>query len=188
MTTRPLTAALLSEIQTGKIHPILLGQFEFASGTVRLWSGYGNLSWNGYTWVGGGKIIGISDLSETANIVANGVTVTMSGVDPSDVSTVLANAEQNRPGKIWFGVLDSSGNVVADPFQVFSGTLDVPSIEDDGTQTCRITLSYENRLAILLRPAEARYTHEYQQQLYPGDLGLEYVSSIQEKEIKWGKR
>ena len=39
----------------------------------------------------------------------------------------------------------------------------------------------------LERKRVARYTHAYQINKFPGDLGLEFVESLQEKEILWGR-
>ena len=73
-----------------------------------------------------------------------------------------------------------------DPVQAFSGRLDVPEIKDDA-DTCTITISYESRLIDLTVARTWRYTHESQQVLFPGDLGFEYVTTIQDREITWGR-
>jgi hypothetical protein len=36
-------------------------------------------------------------------------------------------------------------------------------------------------------PRTWRYTHESQQALFSGDLGFEYVTAIQDREITWGR-
>jgi hypothetical protein len=59
------------------------------------------------------------------------------------------------------------------------------SINDDG-QNATIIMSAENRLVDFRRPREVRYTHEEQTNLHPGDLGLEFVTAIQEKQVYWG--
>ena len=58
-------------------------------------------------------------------------------------------------------------------------------ISDDG-QSADITMTAENRLVDFKRAREVRYTHEEQTALFPGDLGLEFVTAIQEKAIYWG--
>jgi len=59
------------------------------------------------------------------------------------------------------------------------------SINDDG-QDATIGMTAENKLVDFRRPREVRYTDEEQKNLYSGDKGLEFVNSIQEKEIYWG--
>ena len=98
----------------------------------------------------------------------------------------IAEARQGLPGKVWLGLLTEAGTIIADPVLAFAGRLDVPEITDD-VETCRITISYESRLIDLNTARSWRYTHESQQVLYPGDLGFEYVTAIQDREITWGR-
>jgi hypothetical protein len=186
MTARDLTPSMLTEIVADEVRPILLFEGQFASGYVRLWTGFGSVSWDGKTWTGAGHLIGVSEIAETSDIVAAGITVSFSGVDPSLVSAAISEARQGMPGKIWVGLLDDTGAIIADPYLAFTGRLDVPEISD-GENQCTITIAYESRLIDLNRTREWRYTHESQQVLYPGDLGLEYVAAIQDLKITWGQ-
>jgi len=81
---RDLTAGVITQLQAASVEVGLLFEGEFASGWVRLWSGVGNLSWNGQTWSGVGTLLGISAIDETNEIRASGLTVSLSGI-PSDL-------------------------------------------------------------------------------------------------------
>ena len=59
---------------------------------------------------------------------------------------------------------------------------------DEGPETATIALNLENRLIVLDRAKERRYTHEDQQLSFAGDLGFEFVPDLQDKEIIWGKK
>lgn len=179
--TSAMTTALAAEV----VRPALFFEGGFFGGTVRIWTGAQSIVWNGSTWTGLGHLVGLSKVQEGETIEAKSVTVTLSGVPASLVSAALGEARQGLPGKVWLGLLDADLALIADPVPMFSGRLDVPSITD-GQETCTISISYESRLIDLNRPREVRYTHEMQQQLYPGDRGLEYVTAIQEKKITWG--
>jgi hypothetical protein len=182
--TRGLTPTIQTEIGAGDVRPILLFEGQFDGGFVRFWTGYGTLQWASKDWTGAGTLIGISEIEENTEIVATGITVTLAGVDPALVSAVIGEARQNMPGRIWVGFLDGSRNVLADPYLAFRGRLDVPSISDSA-DGCTIGITYENVLGDLLRPREIRFTDEAQKQLYPTDRGFEYVTKIQDKDIKW---
>lgn len=184
MTARELETAFLNETLADELAPILLAEFEFASATVRFWTGYGDLSWNSQTWTGGGSLIGVSAVEETTDMKAVGATFTLSGVPSALISTALGEDYQGLPAALYLGALDSSGAVVEDPVKVFAGRMDVMEIEDGG-ETATISLTVESALADLERPRERRFTDEDQQELFPGDLGLEYVPSIQGKEVVW---
>jgi hypothetical protein len=164
----------------------LLVQMEFSSGTLRLWTGLGALHNGGYEWTGAGTLFGFDAIEETRAVVASGCTIYLSGVPTDLVSLCINDAQQGKTGRIYLAVLDGAGAVDGEPVALFSGRLDVPTINDEGTN-CTISITYENRMIDLTTPREFRYTHESQQVLYPGDLGFEFVTAIQDQEIVWGR-
>ena len=181
-----LSAEFEAALASGDLRPALLFEGSFASGTLRLWSGLGEITWNGQTWSGAGHLLGLGVIEESTEVAASGVTITLSGVDPALVSAAIADARQGLPGRIWLGLLDEAGALIADPVQAFSGRLDVPQISDDASH-CTIAISYESRLIDLTTPRNWRYTHESQQALHLGDRGLEYVAAIQDQDVTWGR-
>jgi len=183
---RTLTPAMEAALIAADVRPALFFEAEFASGFLRLWTGTGDKVWNGQTWTGAGNLIGVSSVDEGQDVVARGMTFSLSGIPLSYISLAINDAKQGLPGRMWVALIAADGTIIADPVQSFVGRLDVPTITD-GPETCTITISYESRLIDLNRPRELRYTHESQQQLYPGDLGFEFVTSIQDKEIAWGR-
>jgi hypothetical protein len=60
------------------------------------------------------------------------------------------------------------------------------TIQDTG-ETSVLTITAESRLIDMNRARERRFTDADQQQLYPGDLGLQYVAGLQDKEFPWGR-
>jgi hypothetical protein len=69
---------------------------------------------------------------------------------------------------------------------VFAGELDQMNIEE-ASETCTISVTAENVLIKLERPVVRRFTNEDQKSRFPDDKGLEYVASLQDKEIFWGR-
>lgn len=185
--SRDLTPAVAAALADQDLRPVIFFEGEFPGGFVRVWTGYGTLQWGGKAWTGAGTLLGLGGIEETGEVVANGTTITLSGVPVDLVQIAIEEAQQGLPGRVWVGLLDDGYNVIADPVQAFSGRLDVPNIVD-GADTCTVTISYESRLIDLTVPRTWRYTHESQQILHPGDLGFEYVTTIQDKEITWGRK
>ncbi len=182
---RDLTAGMQSAISATEVEPILLFEGVFTSGNVYAWSGYGTISWNGQSWIGTGTLLSVSDVSENSDTSATGATVALNGIPQTLISLALAECRQGALGKIYFGIL-SSGAVLADPILMFEGKLDVPTIEEDA-EVSSITITYESRLIDLERPRITRYTKEDQIRIFPGDKGFDYVPSIQEQKITWGR-
>lgn len=184
--TRILTPDFAVALADRTLRPVIFFEGVFATETVRLWSGLGEIGWAGESWAGAGTLLGLGAIEETGAVVATGTAVSLSGVPTALVQLVIAEARQGLPGRVWIGLLAEDGTIIADPVQAFSGRLDVPEITDD-VGTCTITISYESRLIDLNTPRTWRYTHESQQALHPGDRGFEYVTAIQDREITWGR-
>lgn len=183
--SRDITAAVQTIVDSSEVQPFLLFEGEFASGYVRAWSGFGNLSWDSQTWTGTGTLLSISNVQETSDGSAQGITAILSGIPSDLISLALSDVRQGASGKVWLGFLDNG--IVADPILIFEGRLDIPSIEENGDSSS-ISITYESRLIDLSRSREIRYTHEEQQSLYAGDLGCEYIAALQDKQITWGRK
>jgi hypothetical protein len=163
---RDLTAGMTSAIVAPVVAPVFLFFADFPSGAVRAWTGFGNLTFDGDTYIGVGDFGGVERVDESTDLRANGCRFTLSGIPSSLLSAALSDDYQGRTCSLFLGVLDlSSGALIADPYQVFSGRMDVMTIED-GADTASIGLDAENRLIDLYRPRETRYTNEEQQTLF----------------------
>lgn len=77
---RSLDTTLSAALANSNVQPVILAIITFASGTVYVWSGVGNLIWNGNTYLGVGSLGNISAITEGSGIEAQGVTLTLSGV------------------------------------------------------------------------------------------------------------
>jgi len=182
--SRDLTAGFISEADAATLRPVLFYEGVFTGGTVRLWSGVGTISWNGQSWVGAGYLLGISEMGETADLRAEGITLSLSGQPSSLVAIALAQAQLGLAGSVWLGFLTAAGAVVADPYMAFAGKLDVVAIEDNG-DSCTISISYEHQLIDLERARVRRWTHDDQQITYDGDLGFKYTTMLQDQVLEW---
>lgn len=182
---RALTAGVISAITAGTVRPVLFFEGGYASGTLRLWSGLGDFSWNGQTWTGVGQMLGISPVEEVSDIRAASFAVSLAGDASAILSLNLGQARQGLPGQVWIGCFDGAGALIADPFLSFAGRFDVPDILDEG-ERATIQARYESRLIDLDRTRERRYTDEDQRIDYPADPGFEFVTLLQDKNVIWG--
>lgn len=166
-----------------KLTPIGLVQLAFGSGTVRFWTGHGNLSWNGFTWSGVGTLGRIGQMEETIESRAAAVELQLSAI-PAEV-LAIANAEdwQGRRARIYYAVMNESGELIGAPFQMRHGLMDVMTLEEGEQAT--ITLTVESRDIDLGRNKARRYTAEDQRGEYPGDKGCDAVALLQEREVIW---
>lgn len=181
---RDLTTAFKDELVKSEVSPILLFEGLFTTGYVRAWSGYGELTWDAKTWLGTGTLLSVSEMTETADTSAQGITVMLNGIPSSVISLVLNETKQGALGKIYLGFLTTSGSLIADPFLMFEGRLDVPTI-DDGGEYASVGITYESRLIDLRRPRFNKYTKADQARFFPNDKGLDFVPGLQERSILW---
>lgn len=182
---RPLTPAFIAAVTAGTVRPALLFRGEFQSGNVALWTGYGQIDVGGETFTGSGTLLGIDAVEETANIQANGTKLTLSGISSQAVSLALQEPYQGRLVEILLALSDAESVLIDDPSILFSGRADLMTINDDGA-TCSIGLTAESRLVDLQRARIRKYENEDQKIDYPSDRGFEFVSIIQDQQLKWG--
>ncbi len=185
--SRTLTGALDAALQADPVRPVLITRIETAGGVVRAWSGTGDLVWGGETYAGVGIFGGVSEVKETSDIEATGIRYSLSGLDQATLSLALNSIRQGKPAKLWVGALNiSTGALISDPVLIHEGTTDVPEI-DDGGASSTIQISAEHELLELERAIERRYTHEDQALIDSTDRGFEFVPSLQDKEIVFGR-
>lgn len=186
---RSLTAGMVTEVTVARLNPVIFLQLDFDAGTLRLWTGYGAISWNGSSWTGAGSLLAASAIEETSELRATGVTLSLSGLDTSIIDLAQGEPYQGRRAQLWLGCLTDAGAVVADPYRLLSGRMDVMEIADAG-ETCTISLSVESDLAVLDTAAARRYTTEDQKidfapsgspEIY--DKGFDMVPALQQLEI-----
>lgn len=184
--SRDLSTSMQNVSTSVQIRPLILVEAEFDSDTVRLWSGRGDLQWNSHTWAGAGNLLNISPIHETSELRADGAAIQLSGIPQSLLSLALQEDYQGRTLRIYLGAFTDAGEVISSPVVMFSGRMDVMTIDETGG-TSVINISVENRLIDFERTRTRRYTSEDQKIDYPNDKGLEFVTSIQEVEIAWGR-
>jgi hypothetical protein len=180
--SRDLTAAITATLDDPVVYPFFAVELLFDNNPVRVWTGVGTISLNGFDWTGTGNLLSISAIEETQEMSVKGATLTMSGIPSSLLSLALSEPYQGRVCNIYFG----TSQIAAELSQMFSGYMDQMNIID-GPETATIEMRVENKLIDLERARIARYTSGYQKSVYPGDLGLDFVESLQDKDIVWGR-
>ena len=188
---RSITTAFYNAIKSQVGRPFLACELAFSTGTLRFWNGYGDLTMtaggSSNTFSGLGDLMNVSAISVSDQVEAVGAQLSLTGIKSSLISAALSANYTNRNASIFLGLFDTNKAVIADVYTLFKGKMDIMKI-DEGPETATIALNLENRLIVLDRAKERRYTHEDQQLSFAGDLGFEFVPDLQDKEIIWGKK
>lgn len=207
--SRDLSQATIDNINEDVVNPFFAVELKFDGDNVlRMWTGVGTLVLpDGTQWFGTGNLLGVSAVEETAEMAVKGATLTLSGVPSEVLSLALSEPYQGRVCNLYFGTLSKGAIVQEDGAYIlmqdgskilvetgetgfnviFSGYMDQMNIEDSA-DTCTIELKVENKLIDLERARVARYTSGYQKSVYPNDKGLNFVESLQDKKVSWGRK
>ena len=207
--SRDLSDNTIDNISQDVVYPFFATELRFdGDNTLRLWTGQGTLVLeDGTSWVGTGNLLNISAIEETSELAVKGATLTLSGVPSEVLSLALSEPYQGRVCNIYFGtfsqgsILQESSSYILlqdgsrinlettdkDFSEIFSGYMDQMNIEESG-ETSTIQLLVENKLVDLERARVARFTSGYQKSIYAGDLGLDFVEDLQDKQIPWGRK
>lgn len=185
--SRDMTTDLANALMGENLHPIFLFVANFDSGVARAWTGLGNITWGGNVYSGTGTYLRFTPISESEEVKANGVSFELSAVPQEMIALALNEEYQGRALQIYFGVLDQdTGEIINDPVLAFDGKMDVMEVVPTSS-TLTINMSVESSLIDLERPRTLRYTHEDQQTIFPGDMGLIFVPKMQEKQFIWNQ-
>lgn len=171
----------------------MLVEFQFASGTERVWTGVRDLTSGGFTWFGIGKLNArVGGLQDTLSDESSDIELSVSGADLTDSIAVKALSEDRseyigRLVRLWLQFFDDEFQNLDSPYPFKAGLMDAPEIDrvpNQGggwTRTIRITAS--NIFYGRSSPKYAFWTDADQQQRFPGDKGLERVPELQRKVI-----
>lgn len=172
------------------VRPVWFVQMDFDV-TQRFCSANTTLEWNGYPWVGLGKVAAIQSVRESTELAINSLQMTISGVPVEIIALVEAEPIQGRTCTVWVGVYTENYYLSGSPFLEYRGRIDVPAnreheINEQGIIRCDLTITVENELAYGLRPKTQRRTDADHQALYPGDTFFSRMGKL--PDVKdWGR-
>ena len=184
---RDISSGMLDSLLTNYVRPCFLLTITFASQTINCWTGVGDLivpTSPPTVYIGIGDMGTIGQITEASDVQAYGTTVTLSNIDTNLLSESLTDIQLGAPATLYFALLDSSGTIYGNPYPLFSGTVDKPTIHV-GVQTSSITIALENRLSNLQRASTRRYTAADQNLYYPGDTFFNSVESLNDLALIW---
>jgi hypothetical protein len=193
---RSISPTFLAQLAASQCSPALFAVLAFSNETLYLWSGIGPFTpagpaFNalstfpyGQTWTGLGWLAKISAIPQTTKIQAQSVTFSLSGIPSELVSDAVGQVRMTGTGTVFLGFFDSMGALIRDPIQLFSGALDVPTLDDSG-ETSIISITAENPL-LTLNEAPNRQFDDLDQQIYvPGDLGMSFIDVLANLQLFW---
>jgi hypothetical protein len=176
----------LAALQAVQVQMFVLVELDFDSGRVYLSDlpvGI-DVEWSGNTYLGAQAIGTIEPITET-DTEAKGIAFTLSAVNQAAVAGALTEEVQGREALLRLAIVDGT-TLRVDP-NVWSGVLDVMTIEDDGQKPV-IRVTAEHMMIAWQQPSGALFSDAEQKARHPGDKFFEFVAQVTEATIVWPGR
>lgn len=162
-----------------------LVELYFGTGTVRYTTAPVPITVGADTYTGYGALVGVSNVAESEELVADQVRLSMSIVDQALIAASLGNVENYRGKavKIRLQLLTEHFVPAGTPRLRWSGVMDRVEIKRDGDGSGAAGGSIEmictrSGVARMRRAKGLRLTHEQQQRRFPGDTGVRFVREL----------
>jgi len=183
MASRILDPAFEAEMLKQISRPCLLHTVDFNTGTRYFWSGKGDITYNGNTYVGG-HILGVSTVSESGGLRIYNLSVTYAGENQSLISDALNGYQKNKLGTLSLAYLNNQHQIIGSKM-LFEGHVDVITNRHQGTSTT-LSISFESAFYSQAKKAPLYLDAQTQALFESGDLGFDYIPSLQEWRGNWG--
>lgn len=185
--TRFSASAMTTAAEQPHVPYVMFADLDFLSGHVRVNSSNIAIEFSGNVYAGGGQLVGMGDVVESAALNPEKISLSLAGVDNALVSTVLTESYHGRSATLYIVFLNAAGEMVATPPVLWEGSMDSMGIETDvGSST--IELIAENRLVIWNQASNLLYSDEHQGLLTanPTDSFFNRSPELVDKTVKWG--
>jgi hypothetical protein len=179
--SRTIDSGLLTALTGNLVNPYYAVELFFDSSTLRFWTGLGDRTIGGETYIGTGSLLNIAAAEEVGDLSAKGMVLTLTGLESSIISLALQEPYQRRVAKVYLGEQS-----VTPVVQIFSGFMDTMQISDE-PETATVVLTIESKLVELERSRNWRYTDESHKARYSGDSFFSFVQDIQDQQVAWGR-
>lgn len=177
--TRGASAGLITDLG-GHFFPVLLTYADWPGETIRVHTGLGDLSFDGHTWAGAGKLVQFQAPTESGGLATSGATIRVAAT----VADMLGERGKVIRGKtltVWFATTTTAGgNVLSqDPVELFTGYFDSRSGTLSRTDS---GFSHDMVLGLGVGPSarsSASITHGYEDQItnFPVDTAGRHVQN-----------
>jgi len=182
--SRFASSANETEAAKTSIFMVTMVDLDLESGHVYAHDAIGTITFNGNSYLGVGQYGGINVVEEAIDITAKPLVLTLSGVDPSLISSAMAGNNQGRAVTVYMALFDGQTQQFIDtPESVWVGRFDWPKIDVD-QNTGTITVHCESRLR--QSPRISLQTDQDQQIAYPGDTFYNRITDIANYRSNWG--
>ena len=180
--SRVIDDATILALSDDSVRPVFLVKIATPSFDILMCSAMQDVDFGGDTYIYG-PLGNISTISETDDLKDSQTSITFSAVDPALISAVSGSDFINSDVSIQLMFFDDQWQPVGDGLLYFEGGAASQNIALG--QTAEITVNCKSKLSTLSRPRSQRYSDQDQQAKHPGDLGMQYATTVSSKDVVW---
>ena len=158
-------------------------EIHYPNGAVRVHSGVGDITVNGYSYKGVGALGGVDPVKQDSKTAPGRLNLSLTGLDGTLLTEVLNTKCQGSIAKVWLVVLDKD-EIFVSATLLFSGRVSSQRIKYG--KKAAITVELVDRLADWERGITDRFSDESHQARQPNDHFFRYITQMAEKPIYWG--
>lgn len=181
-------------VEGRKVNMRPLALFDFRDAPAAFWGGEYPLTSGGRTWIGLGAIAAIDGLDQAATLDSSMMTFTLSGVEKATSGQSLIDMVKsvdraqyvNRLATVFLQFFDEDWQPLNDPYAIKAGIMTNMPVSRSRTKDGflrTISLTANNIFYGRGVAPASRYTDRDQQKRHPGDLGLQFIPTLQNKQI-----
>lgn len=167
----------------------MLVYIDHPDGEIRLWTGIGDLKWDGNTYEGIGRFGGIKNIGGAKELRVRQLTFELRGV-PADATKHLNKDIRNRASQAWIAGMDKRGqHLNGEPWKVVDGKADYHEfpVEDDGTVTVQMMVT--EPVWSIERAQNLAFTPEWINERFRDGgnriTGLDLISTLANRQESW---
>jgi hypothetical protein len=150
----------------------------------------------GITFSNLGALLSVGDVQRDIKATSDDMTITLTGIDPTNVGIILGNDIKGSLVEVWRGFFDSNNQIITTPttqfFKRYQGIINSVSITEDFNSeartriaTCSISCSSMRRI-LENRLSGVKTNKNNWQFIYAGDTSMNRVSEISNQYFDFG--
>ena len=184
---RNLTAQVKAEVLKNEVRLLHFVEFHFDPASVYFTDAPIAFDYNSNTYLPTGDFLSFSEIRERDNLDAGNISITLSGVNTTNIGQALSGGYLDRKVIITRAFVDSTYTIIPDPSVIFDGNIISFEVREDiNAGTSILTWKAASMWSDFERTAGRRTNDNDQQVYYPGDRGFQFADDAL-KDIKWGR-
>lgn len=151
---------------------------------------------SGITFSNLGMLLQLGDIPQDIKSTSDDITISLTGIDPTNVGLILSSNIKGSTVEIWRGFLDSNNQIITTPstqfFKRYTGIINSVGISEDfndqaRTRVATCTISCTSMRKVLEnRIAGLRTNQKSWQFFYAGDTSMNRVAAISNQYFDFG--